>query len=174
MDLQHFSSMLTVSIEAFSALLGISFAFYIFLRERFGNKIRITRNQIDENIADIENVFKQLNPEFVFTFPYIEHGQIKEKSDKKFPRFMESIARAPTDDEMNEYLKRTGRTIVGSYHSYSRENYEDSFIPLRARASRYDLEGTMPPSDRRKEHPPCPGELFRDRGFRQDRMGWGS
>ena len=36
----------------------------------------------------------------------------------------------PTDDEMNEYLKRTSSTIVGSYHGYSRENYEDSFIPL--------------------------------------------
>jgi hypothetical protein len=36
----------------------------------------------------------------------------------------------PNDDEMTEYLKRTGRTIVGSYHGYSRENYEDSFIPL--------------------------------------------
>ncbi len=36
----------------------------------------------------------------------------------------------PSDDEMNEFLKRTGRTRVGSYHSYSKEKYEDSFIPL--------------------------------------------
>ena len=46
----------------------------------------------------------------------------------------------PSDDEMNEYLIRTGRTRVGSNRGYSKEKYEGSFIPL----PRYNEEHFLP------------------------------
>lgn len=36
----------------------------------------------------------------------------------------------PTEEEINEYLERTGRNVVGSLIGYSIEQYEKSFIPL--------------------------------------------
>lgn len=36
----------------------------------------------------------------------------------------------PTEEEINKYLERTGRSIFGSYRGYSREQYEKFFIPL--------------------------------------------
>jgi len=36
----------------------------------------------------------------------------------------------PTEKEINKYLERTGKSIVGSLIGYSMEQYEKSFIPL--------------------------------------------
>ena len=59
----------------------------------------------------------------------------------------------PTDEEMNEYLNRTGRRKGGSIRAYSREHYEKSFIPLLDYKGGYILPEVLIPFD--VEAKPC-------------------
>lgn len=51
----------------------------------------------------------------------------------------------PTEEEINRYLERTGRNLVGSLVGYSMEQYEKSFIPLCEYKGGYNLPEVLIP-----------------------------
>lgn len=116
MDINSFSQMLTVSIEAFAALLGISVALYIYLHQRYWSEVNVIRKRIDSNLGRIEKAFKKLNPEFVFGFPYWENDKIEWGRHKIFLRMMEEIAKDYKDmldqEIAVEFLGRLAREEI--------------------------------------------------------------
>ena len=141
MDSNILTQFLTVSIEAFSALLGISAAYYIFILQTFSERIINVKTRKSSGLRHLSQITAQVDPEYnqvLFDKFQITDFSDLENDQDDFNSVMEDLADFYEELYEKTVITHRGQSTYGTDFILYWGSVDESFTELSYRIKSFE------------------------------------